>query len=466
MPEDEEHPTVVRDIYDSISPADFRYWDADVARHLSENGFVAAKLKVELALVATLAKRNLCSPEVVAEVEGAMKKVTTAAVYAEEDKIHHDVRALVNELRKHVSDEAKPFVHLSATSYDIVDTANALRFKAVTKEVVLPVLWDLEKTLIELAQREAGRVQIGRTHGQRAVPITLGFAVARDVSRLGSSIIAIEAAADGLRGKFSGAVGAYNASSLFFQDPEEFEREVLAELGLEPAEHSTQIVPPEPMIRLLIEIGLAMGIMANLARDMRNLQRTEIGEVGEEFKTGQVGSSTMPQKRNPVNFENVEGTGKIVRGRLATVLEDQVSEHQRDLTGSITMRTYGEIIAYVVAAAKRLTKTMKKLKVDAKNMEKNLSDDLGLIGAEPLYIILAAQGHPDAHEKSRLLTLEAQRSGKPLPDLVFADPELTEYIGQMTPQQKEIIRNPKSYVGIAARKTWITTEYWQKRLAL
>ncbi len=464
MPDEDEEE--LRDIYASLSPADYRYWDEDVARHLSENGFVAAKLQVQLALVTTLEKRGLCTREVVNEVAEAVTKVKTAAVYAEEDKIHHDVRALVNCLREQVSDKAKPFVHMTATSYDIVDTANALRFKAVTKEVLIPSLRDLMKTLIMVTDREAGRVQIGRTHGQKAVPITFGFASARDVSRLGQSIQAIEAAANSLRGKFSGAVGAYNASSIFFQDPEEFEREVLAELGLEPAEHSTQIVPPEPMMRLLIEAGMALGIMANLSRDMRNLQRTEIGEVGEEFEASQVGSSTMPQKRNPINFENVEGSWKIVKGRLATVLDDQVSEHQRDLTGSISMRTSGEIILYVVSAAKRLNRTMKKLKVDSKNMDKNLADELGLIGAEPLYITLAALGHPDAHEKSRLLTLQAQREMRPLPELVFADKELEGYIERMTPKQKEFIRNPKSYVGIAARKARATTEIWQKRLGL
>lgn len=462
----DEDETEVRDVYDSLSPLDYRYWDEDVARHLSENGFTRAKLRVEVALVKSLAARGLCSSAVVAEIEAASKLVKASEVYAEEKKTRHDVRALVNQLRARVSDEAKPFVHMTATSYDIVDTANALRFRETVYEVLLPALRNLEKELIVIADREAGRIQIGRTHGQHAVPITFGFAIASYVDRLGNSIREIDGVAIGLRGKFSGAVGAYNASSLFFKDPEEFEREVLAELGLEPAEHSTQIVPPEPMIRLLLEAGLAMGIMANLSRDMRNLQRTEIGEVGEDFEAKQVGSSTMTQKRNPINFENAESMWKIVRGRLATVLEDQVSEHQRDLTGSASMRTYGEIIAYVVGAAKRLTRTMAKLRVDPVNMQKNLAISQGLIAGEPLYILLAGLGHPNAHEKSRTLTLQAQAEHEPLEKVIFNDKELEPWLEKMTPDQKRLLRNPAEYVGIAPRKARTTVETWQKRLPL
>jgi adenylosuccinate lyase len=108
------------------------------------------------------------------------------------------------------------------------------------------------------------------------VPITFGFAISSYVSRLGQSIEALQELSEGLRGKFAGAVGAYNASSLFFSNPEAFEADVLKEMGLTPAEQSSQVTPAEPMVRLLAEISIACGIMANLADDMRHLQRTEI----------------------------------------------------------------------------------------------------------------------------------------------------------------------------------------------
>jgi len=166
---------------------------------------------------------------------------------------------------------------------------------------------------------------------------------------------------------------------------------------------------------------------------MRNLQRTEIGEVGEEFEVDQVGSSIMPQKRNPINFENAKSCWKIVAPRIMTVFMDQISDHQRDLTNSASARTYGEIVAYSVATAKRLTRTMKKLTVDRGNLKRNLDMQKGLVAAEPLYLILAAQGHPNAHEKVRTLTLKAQREALTLSEVVAGDEEMEGYVQKMTP---------------------------------
>jgi adenylosuccinate lyase len=398
------------------------------------------------------------------EVEAAAQNVFTEDVYEEEARVHHDIRALVNCLRRLVSDEAKPFIHMTATSYDIVEPANAARYRDVTLNVVVPELTKLVRVLIDLTLREAETPQIGRTHGQHAVPITFGFAMAEYVARLGSSIQNLRRLAKELVGKFSGAVGACNASSLFFEDAEAFEAQVLHELGLKPAEYSTQIAPPEPMTRLLSEYAIAAGILANLCDDMRHLQRTEIGEVGEEFAANQVGSSTMPQKRNPINFENGKGMWRIVAPRLLTVFQDQVSEHQRDLTGSVSGRTYGEVIAYLVSMTKRLTKTMNRLKVDRANLVDNLNRQADLISAEPLYLILAALGHPDAHEKVRTLTIQAQQLGCKLGTVADNDAELRPYMDQLSPRQFEVIHNPRSYTGIAAKKAVSVARHWQAQL--
>lgn len=455
-----------RDVFDGISPIDYRYWEEEVARYLSENGFTRYKLLVELALVKVLHRRGICSEAVVKEVELACGQVTTAEVYTEEDRIRHDIRALANCIRAKISDEAKPYVHMTATSYDIVDPANVARYKDVIEKVLLPSLTNLEQVLIGTTLREAETVQIGRTHGQHAVPITFGFALAGYVSRIGNCIESLKKLALELPGKFSGAVGAYNASSLFFDDPEDFEAEVLAELGLKPAECSTQIVPAESLTRLFCEVTIAAGVLANLADDMRHLQRTEIGEVGEEFEETQVGSSTMPQKRNPINFENAKSCWKIVAPRILTMFMDQISEHQRDLTNSASARTYGEVIAYVVSTAKRLTRTMRKLKVDHENLRRNLDLQKGLIVAEPLYIILAALGHPDAHEKVRILTIQAQREKRPLEEIVSSDVEMQPYLEKMTPYQRQVLSDPSVYTGIAARKAKQVATNWAKKLGI
>lgn len=451
--------------YDCISPIDFRYWNEKLAEMLSEDAFTRYKLRVELALVTVLCRRGLCNQSVVDEVAAACAQVTTEEVYAEEDKTKHDIRAMVNCIQRGVSDKARPFVHLGATSYDIVDTANACRYRDAVLHVLVPALMDLESILIGITEREANTPQIGRTHGQHAVPITFGFAMAEYVDRLGTSIVELRQRADQLPGKFSGAVGAYNASSLFFDDPRQFEAEVLSELGLKPLNHSTQIVQPEPMVRMISEIIVACGVMANLVDDMRNLQRTEIGEVGEEFKSDQVGSSTMPQKRNPINFENAKSIWKIVMPRMVTIYMDQISEHQRDLTNSASGRTLGEIIAYAGALATRLTHTMKKLRVDHGNLDANLAKSQGGVLAEPMYLILASFGHPDAHEAVKQMTLLSDATGKSLSEVFAENADLDDYRQMLTDEQRCILSNPAEYTGRAAARAIEVASYWRSQLA-
>ncbi|MEK7493909.1 MAG: lyase family protein [Patescibacteria group bacterium] len=456
-----------RNVHECISVVDHRYYVKEVANILSSTASLRYLCKVEVALVKTLERHGLCDKNVVKEVERACEGVTMDEVAAEELRTKHDIRALVNCIQRNVSDGAKPYVHATATSYDIVDTAKALQYQEAMNEVVLPELMALERTLIELALKEAETVQIGRTHGQHAVPITFGFAVANYVNRLGDCIAQLRKHTKELRGKFSGAVGAYNASSLFFALPERFEQEVLGELQLEPALCTTQIVPPEPIIRLMHECASAAGVMANIARDMRHLQRTEIDEMGEEFDDAQVGSSTMAHKKNPVTFENIESIWKIIVGRMVTIDIDQISEHQRDLTGSASSRTYPEVINYVVYMSRRLNRAMKKLKVNHAGLVRSLQLQSGLIIAEPLYLILAMLGHPDAHEKVKKLSMRARGEKKALEELAKNDPELQPYFKKMTKEQKLIFMAPdRLYTGIAAKKAKDVAHFWADALTI
>ncbi|MCK4520697.1 adenylosuccinate lyase [Candidatus Parcubacteria bacterium] len=452
-----------RDIFKNISPGDYRYWNEDVAFYLSENGATKYKLLVEIALAKVLCRRGLCKESTVREIALACGRVTTAEIYEEEARIKHDIRALVNCITNKVSNEAKPFVHLGATSFDIIDTANAARYKDFIKTIFLPSLITLERVLIDITRRYANTGQIGRTHGQHAEPITFGFTMAEYVSRVGGCIVAIQERTSKLVGQFSGAVGAYNASSLLFDDPEEFEAEILAELGLEPASHSTQIVQPEPLLRLLQEIITLLGVLANLCDDMRHLQRSEIGEVGEAVSPKQVGSSTMPHKRNPIGFENGKSVWKFTMPRIITVLMDQISEHQRDLTNSASGKTYPEVFAYAAYMVKRLTGIMEKLVVDEENLKRNLASAQDSV-AEPLYIILASLGHPDAHEKIRgLTTWVMQESELSLIEAAKQETELKPYFTRMTKRQKDILSGKFKYTGIAAQKAKKVADEWAKR---
>lgn len=459
-------------IYDCVSPLDFRYYLPDqrmtqlLGAYVSEEARVRSEARVEAALARVLARRGICTAAVAEEIAAAAERVTAAEVAAEEARIHHNIRALVNCIKRYVSDEAKPYVHFTFTSFDVVDTATAWRMKQAAHQAVIPTLLELERTLISLTRREADTLQVGRTHGQHAVPITFGFALAEYVSRLGGRIERIREAADNLRGKISGAVGAYNASSLLIDDPEQFEREILAELGLEPATHSTQIVEPEFMADFVHALISAFGVLANLADDMRHLQRTEIAEVAEEFAAEQVGSSTMPHKRNPWNFENVKSMWKAFTPRMQTIYADQICEHQRDLSNSASQRFIPEILVALVSVTLRLNRIMSRLVTDAERMRANLALTEGMVTAEPAYILLAAYGHPDAHEAVRRITLEAERTGRPLGEVLFASAELRPWLERFTPQQREIVLNPARYTGIAAQKARGVCAVWEKRLGL
>jgi adenylosuccinate lyase len=438
-----------RGIFCNISPIDHRYslsekavFDA-VSSWLSEEASIAACVRAEIALVIShLSLRggaedpasgiNGVSAGLRRTLERAAAAVSPEEVYAEEEKTHHNIRALVNVLKEKVPPETAPLVHLGATSVDILDTSLAYRMKGCCREVVLPALGALETLLCDFAEKEAETPQVGRTHGQHAVPITLGFAMAEYVSRLGKSVLEIRRLSGQLKGKLAGAVGAYNALSMIVRDPEELERRYLAELDLEPSEHSTQLVEPEYLLRLLLEYNTAFGIIANLADDLRNLQRTEIGELREGFTADQVGSSTMPQKRNPWNSEHVKSLWKAFMPRIITFCMDQVSEHQRDLSNSASQRFIADYVAGFCMAIRRMTSVIRGLGADRAKCLANLRNGGGIPGgilAEPAFILLAESGVSDAHEVIRRITLRAEKDGTSFAEALAEDGETLIRIG-------------------------------------
>lgn len=450
--------------FDSIDPLDGRYYDPEIAKYLSERSRIAYQAYIEAALARTLADFGVCSQEVADEIENAAASVTAETVAEEERTTKHDVKALVNSIKAQISDSAKPYVHFGATSYDIVATAMSLQMRTATQELVLPRLVALEKTLLRLTLENADVVQVGRTHGQHAVPITFGFAMAEYVNRLGENIEALNELSLALPGKFSGAVGAYNALSLFVEDPLKFEESVLAQVGLKATEYSTQIVPAEYMVRLIDELAISAGIMANLSHDMRHLQRSEIAEVREAFAEGQTGSSTMAHKRNPWNFENVISMSKQVNAQVVNAYQNIASEHQRDLTDSASARFYGVVFASVASMAQRLDRVMSKIEVDAESMQSNLYLSGGAIAAEPLYLLLEKYGHTTAHEVSKNAAHQALEQGKPLYEVASADPDLTDYFDKFTDREKQILQEPeKHYTGLASTKAKSIHAKWSAK---
>lgn len=450
--------------YSAIDPLDSRYFDTEISCHLSESSRITYQAYVETALAYALAEAAVCTKDIAEQIEEASTKVTAGAVAKEEQVTKHDIKALVNVIKANLSDKAKPYVHFGATSYDIVATALSLQLRDATNDLVIPRLIELEKTLLGLCDKYSGTVQIGRTHGQHAVPITFGFAIAEYVSRLGENILALKELSGALKGKFSGAVGAYNALSIFVDDPIKFEKTVLDLLDIEPAPYSTQIIPAESYVRLLDELTISAGIMANLSHDMRHLQRSEISEVREAFEAGQTGSSTMAHKRNPWNFENVISMSKQVTAQIVNANLNLSSEHQRDLTDSASARFYALTLACVASMASRLNKVMSKLEVDEENMQKNLHMSGGAIAAEPLYLLLEKYGHIAGHEVSKSLAQQALTSKLSLYEVAEQSADIFDYFSKFTDAEKAILKEPETnYTGLAAARAKSVHDFWQDK---
>jgi adenylosuccinate lyase len=447
--------------FNALDPLDSRYFDSEIAGYLSERSRIAYQAHVEAALAHTLAEYGICTFENAQQIEAAAASITAEEVYDEEQTTRHDIKALSNVIKSKLPAEAQPYVHFGATSYDIIATASALQLRDVTQKVILHRLQHLQKTLLVMAEQYATTPQIGRTHGQHAVPITFGYAIALYVSRLGESLQRLERLSGELYGKFSGAVGAYNALSIFVDEPIAFEKTLLSLLDLKPAPHSTQIIPAENMVRLLDELSLTAGIMANLSHDMRHLQRTEIAEVRERFEKGQTGSSTMAHKRNPWNFENIISMWKQVTAQTINSRLNVSSEHQRDLTDSASSRFYNIIPASVASMAERLNRIMGNLEVDEANMQRNLAMTEGAIAAEPLYLLFAKYGHTQAHELSKEIAHRALAQKRPFKDVILQNNEAANYWQKFTAAECKIIEEPeKYYTGQAEQKTRAIIKTW------
>lgn len=452
----------MKSIYDSVSPLDFRYYGEDeeifarLQPYVSEAAFIRYQARTEKALGLAFAELGWVSSGFAEELSRACDAVTADEVYAEEKRTGHVVRALVHCIARRMSPQSARFVHLFATSSDITDTANALRFQELVRDVLLPDLLDLQTTLIGLARRYADTPQIGRTHGQYAEPITFGFALALYIDRLWGRTEALESARQRLPGQLSGAVGAYNALSLKLPRAAVlFEKLFLAHLGLEPSPGSisSQVVQPEYLTDLGYAAESCFSVLANLADDMRHLHRSEIAEVQEQTSRDTVGSSTMPHKVNPKSFENVKSLWKAFAPRMMTLLLDQISEHQRDLTNSASSRFLPELFTALDYCVVRLDRSMQGLTVNEASMRRNLQASQDQIIAEPLYVLLALAGYDGAYERVRRLARDSREQGARLLDLAQKDEELAPHLRQLPVEQQQMLEDPSHYTGQARSRT-------------
>jgi len=432
---------------DPVCPLDYRYGRKEVKEIFGEEKRLQYFLDVEAALARAHAKVGNIPKNAADEIT---RKASTMFVKVErvkqiEAETKHDIMAVTRALAEQCKQGAGKYVHLGATSYDIVDTANALQF-ADSTEFINKGLKELRKTLLDLAKKHKKTIMVGRTHGQHTIPITFGLKMAgyameveRHLERL------FECKSRLLVGKLSGAVGtgaALGPKALKIQE------EMLKELKLGVENVSTQIVCRDRYNELLSVLCNIAASMEKFATEIRNLQRDEIGEVAEAFETKkQVGSSTMPHKRNPITCEQICGLARIIRGFIIPTYENSIQWHERDLCNSSSERF---IIPHSIILTDWIIYQMnivfKNLKIYPDRMKKNLEISKGLPMAESLMTTLVQKGmgRGEAHELMRKTSMKAIKENKTLKQVFI---EENKKLKLLTEGEIDKSLDPKNYLG-------------------
>jgi adenylosuccinate lyase len=329
------------------------------------------------------------------------------------------------------------------TSFDTVDTAARMRLKTFFEKDFFPELAKLSTELKRWGKNHSSTPQVGRTHGQWAVPTFFGLLFGEAVERLEDINKGLLSSVNNLRGQASGAVGGYQALGLLVKEPLQFETKFLKRVGLAPHLGSTQILPPEDIAHLANQTFLNLSVVAKLATDMRHLARSEIGEIAEGLVPGQVGSSTMPQKRNPWNLEHICSLYKVLQSKLNLIQIDLISEHQRDLTNSASGRFYVEFFAVAYLMVKRLNRVLARMEAFPEKMKKHLDAAGSSIYAEAFYVLATKHGVSDAHSKIREASREAEKAGVPLIEVALKKNLIAKDI-DFIKLQTEVWRGPES----------------------
>ena len=422
-----------------------RYGTPEMVRIFEEESWIQKMLDVEAALawahseVGNIPRSNA---EKIIEM-ASTKYVKVERIKEIEREIKHDVMSLVKALAE-VCGPSGAYVHLGATSYDIVDTARALQLREALN-LILKRLSDMELTLMRLAERYKGTVMAGRTHGQHALPITLGLKLSvwmREVSRHIERLM--ECRERLIVGKMSGAVGTQAG---FGPKALEVQRLVMERLRIKAADVSTQIIQRDRHAELICLLAMVASTLDKFATEIRELQRTEIGEVFEPFGRRQVGSSTMPHKRNPELCERICGLAKIVRSLVIPALENIPTWHERDLTQSSSERfIIPEACILVDYMLHLMNWILEGMEVDEERMLRNLDLTGGLIMSEAVMLALTRKGmnRQEAHELVRRLAIKSRGEKTPFREVLLRDEAVRRLLSE---EEIDELLNPKNYLG-------------------
>jgi adenylosuccinate lyase len=435
----------------STCPLDYRYGRKELKDIFSENKKLQYLLDVESALARAHAKLGNIPQKAADEItkKSTTKFVKIKRVNEIEAETKHDIMAVTKALSELCDGDAGKYIHLGATSYDIVDTANALQF-AESTTYIQKGLKELRSTLVNLSKKHKKTVMLGRTHGQHTIPITFGLKMAgfameieRHLERL------FECKSRLLIGKLSGAVGtgaALGDKALKIQE------EMLINLKLGAEDVSTQIVCRDRYNELLCILANISTSMEKFATEIRNLQRDEISEVAEAFEEKkQVGSSTMPHKRNPITSEQICGLSRIVRSFIIPAFENSIQWHERDLCNSSSERF---IIPHSIILTDwivyQTNSVFKNLKIFPDRMRKNMEISKGLPMAESMMttLIKKGMGRGDAHELMRKTSLKAVRLNKSLKEVFTEENKKLKILNN---NEIDNALNPDNYLGVTEK---------------
>jgi adenylosuccinate lyase len=441
----------------ALSPLDGRYAaKTDKLRPiLSEAGFMHHRVKVEIAWLQALSNAGFAEIKPFsASAIALLDKLAADFSEADAQRIkdieavtNHDVKAVEYWLKEKVKDvpelvAASEFIHFACTSEDINNTSHGMMLKAARNDVVLPSLRNIIARLTDLAHEHAAVPMLSRTHGQPASPTTLGKEIANVVARLKRAeqrIAGVE-----ILGKMNGAVGNYNAHLSAYPsfDWESFSKNVIEQrLGLTFNPYTIQIEPHDYMAELFDAVARANTILLDLNRDIWGY--ISLGYFKQKTKAGEIGSSTMPHKVNPIDFENSEGNLGLANAVLKHLSEKlPVSRWQRDLTDSTVLRNIGVAFGYAVLAYDSCLRGLNKLEVNPARLAEDL-DTTWEVLAEPVQTVMRRYGIENPYEQLKELTRGKGISKDALRDFI---------IGLAIPQEAKdllLAMTPANYIGRA-----------------
>lgn len=432
-----------------IHPIDFRYGTPEMKTVWSEENRFCCVVSAETALVSALASCGIIPEADANAVSSHAHEATLARAKEIEAEIGHDLMGMVKALSE-VCGEAGRYVHFGATSSDILDTATGLQLKQAL-DILDAKLEGFLAILLNRAEETKHLVCIARTHGQHALPMTYGlrFAVwAEEIARHRLRISEIRPRA--AVGKLTGAVGTLASLG---KDGLRVQAEMMRRLGLSDAGLTTQVIARDRYAEYIFLLANIASTLEKIAVAVRSLQRTEIGEVSEPFGKNQVGSSTMPHKRNPVKCEQVCGLARIIRGMVEPALLNNTLWDERDLTNSASERiTFPEASVLTDHCLKVMTAVISGLEIHEDAVKRNLDLLQGVNLAESVMLELTRRGMPrqDAHEIIRRASLQALDERCPLAEILSAVPGVAELL-----PAEEIAGffTAESYLGLSVEQT-------------